>query len=222
MRRLSDVHCRIRSLKSSKKHTRSLYTVIANGAQVTLIGYRDWIIKNKHQTWIKSSGAVGTQSTETLRLVDALSTLVNHAGDAVAIGQLYQGVYCSTSEQSLIAEDQLEWNGVRVESRVKHFGGEQPVHATHPATKKPLRLELAWDGSTKYLLSRKPTKEELKKLPVIVLTLDTPYDPKVSMNVRNIRRMVTHRNRAFTFHEPAGRKLAWTPELLAVRRDQLN
>ena len=92
----------------------------------------------------------------------------------------------------------------------------------HPVTKKPLRLELVWDGSTTYLRTRKPTNEELKKLPVIVLTLDTPYDPKVSMNVRNIRRMVTHRNRAFAFHEPADRKLAWTPELLAVWRARLN
>ena len=73
-----------------------------------------------------------------------------------------------------------------MESRAKHFGGDQCVHVSHPVTKKPLRLELAWDGSTKYLLTRKPTKEELKNLPVIVLTSDAPYDPKVPMKVRNI------------------------------------
>ena len=177
--------------------------MIDNGAQVSLIGHKDWVVKHKHQSWIKSTGALGTQSTEMLRLVNALAILVNHAGDTVAIGQLNQGVYCPTRAQSLIAEDQLEWNEVRVEYRAKHFGGEQCVHLLHPVTKKPLRLELVWDGSTTYLRTRKPTNEELKKLPVIVLTSDTSYDFKVPMNVRNIRRMVTHRNRAFAFHEPA-------------------
>ena len=122
----------------------------------------------------------------------------------------------------MIVEDPLEWNGVRVESRAKHFGGEQCVHTTHPVTNTPLWLELAWDDSTKYFLTMKPAREELKTLPVIVRASDSPYDPKAPMYVKKIWRMVTHRNWAFAFHKPADRKLNWTPELLAVWRARLN
>ena len=85
LRRLYDIHCRIRSLKSSKRYTKPHYTVLDNGSHVTLIGYEDRVIKNKHQSWIKSSGALGTHSIETLRLVDALTVLVNHAGDLLLL-----------------------------------------------------------------------------------------------------------------------------------------
>ena len=97
LRKLYDHHCRIRSLAYSNRYIKSYNTVMDNGAHISLLGYEDWIVLNKHKAWIKSEGALGSQRSETLQIVDARTTLVNKAGVPIAIGQLNQGVYCPSN-----------------------------------------------------------------------------------------------------------------------------
>ena len=83
-----------------------------NGAQQCLFGTKDWLILNRHNKWIVADGPVSTQASESLRLVDAQTTLLDSSGEAIAIAQVNQGMYCATSVQTLLAKDQLEYNGV--------------------------------------------------------------------------------------------------------------
>ena len=96
-------------------------------------------------------GALGGQSTEILRQVDAHTALVDDQGKPIAILVANHAIHCDKSEQSLLAEDQLEFSGVEVYSRAKVFNGRQCILAKHPETGKPFHIDLGWDGSTKFL-----------------------------------------------------------------------
>ena len=88
--------------------------------------------------------------------------MVNHA------------IHCEKSEQSLLAEDQLEFSDVEVYSRAKVFNGRQCILAKHPETGKQFHIDLGWDGSTKFINTRTSSKADLKTLPRIILTNERP------------------------------------------------
>ena len=149
--------------------------------------------------------------------------LLNYRGDAFAIGKVYQALFCPMSDQSLIAEDQLEHHGVQVNSRTKQFGGAQNMIVPHPKSGKPYALGLAWDGSTKYVRNRLPTKTELKRLPPVTLTSDKTYNPyALGDSKTKLRRMVTPRSRAVARVCPARKKYCWNDKLLATWKARLN
>ena len=127
------------------------------------------------------------------------------------------------SDQSLIAEDQLENHGIQVNSRAKKFGGAQNMIVPHPQTEKPYALGLAWDRSTKYVRNRLPTKAELKRLPLVTLTDAKEYNPhEMSEQKAQLRRVITPRCRAVARVCPARKKYCWNDKLLATWKARLN
>ena len=83
---------------------------------------------------------------------------MDDSGKCVAVLWLNQALYCAGLEQSLIAEDQLEYNGVMVHSHAKLFNGKQCIIAKNPKTSKPFKINLGWDGSSKFILTADLTK----------------------------------------------------------------
>ena len=215
---LRQLNQRIQSNSASSPEPNKYVTVVDNGAQQTLIGNEHWRIEKKYNICITACGAVGPRSVEELRIVDASSTLLSNDGSALAVLFANQGISCESSEQTLIAEDQLEHNGVEVHSRAKPFGGRQCIVARHPGTKKAFKIDLGWDGSTKFIRTRYPTQKEKDTLPHIHLTASTPYNPADPNVGTTVRRMITHRNRAFNWSKPEGAKYKWTPRLLTEWR----
>ena len=217
---LKRVATRIRNLNSTRGHS-PYYTVIDNGATQCLVGNVHWTINKQHNTWIGVGGFDGAVKNS-LRLVDAYSTLLDESGARVAVIWLNQALYCPTSPQSLIAEDQLEHNGVEVHSRAKLFSGKQCIIAKHPKTAKQFKIPLGWDGSSKFLITDNTTKKDLKTLPHIHLTSQKAYDPNITCDHKKVNRMVTTRNRAFNWSRPDGRKFDWSLEQLAEWKSRLN
>ena len=125
-------------------------------------------------------------------------------------------------EQSLTAEDQLEYNGVEVHSRTKLFNGKQCIIAKNSKTAKPFKINLGWDGSSKCILTADPTKEDLKTLPHIHLTSKGSYDPQKELKKLKANCIVSSRNHAFEWARHCGRKLKWTPEQLVEWKKPLN
>ena len=174
--RLRSISRKYRST-ATRNSRAAVVTVIDNGAQQCMVGSLHWKIVRKHDTKIRVKGAVGSQPNKILDLVDAAATLVDCYGKPIVVLIVHHALHCVTSEQSLIAEDQLEYNGVNVHSRAKQFGGRQCIIAKHPKTGKDFKIDLGWDGSTKFILTKYPTKDELKTLPQIQLTANIPYKP---------------------------------------------
>ena len=83
----------------------------------------------------------------------------------MAVLWLNQALYCAGLEQSLSAEGPLEYNWVDVHSRAKLFNGKQCIIAENPKTAKPFKINIGWDGSSKFILTADPTKKDLKTLP---------------------------------------------------------
>jgi hypothetical protein len=121
--------------------------------------------------WIRrEGGAEGIKvecfdgaSKRILCLVDAYATLVDDSGACVTDIWLNQALFCLHSQQTLIAEDQLEHNGVEVHSCAKLFSGKHCIIAKHPKTAKQFKIPLGWDGSSKFLLTDTTTKKILSR-----------------------------------------------------------
>ena len=111
-------------------------------------------ILEKYNSWIWVDGPVDPNSTTTLQLVDAYSTLVDDLGRHVTILWLNQALHCASLEQFLMAEDQLEYNGVKVNSHAKLSNEKQCIIAKNPMPAKPFTINLGWDGSSKFFDSR--------------------------------------------------------------------
>ena len=186
-----------RCQKSTTVGGPDIVTVIDNGAMQCLVGNKGWRILVRHPEHVSCEGAFPGSTPEILQIVDAATTLLDERGRGIAIARVNQGMHCPSSEQTLLAEDQLENNGIEVYSRAKAFGGKQCLLVKHPVTAKSMKIQLGWEHSTKFLHTRMPTKRELKELPVIELTSQSPYDPSSPLASQKTRRMVTHHHRAF-------------------------
>ena len=74
--------------------------------------------------------------------MDAYSTLVDDSGKCITMLWLNQALHCASLEQSIIAEDQLEYNGVEVHSGAKLLNGKQCIIAKNPETDKHFKINL--------------------------------------------------------------------------------
>ena len=106
----------------------------------------------------------------------------------------------------------MEYNGVEVHSTAKLFNGKQCIIAKNPKTAKPFKINLGWDGSSKFILTADPTKKDLKTLPHIHLTSKGSYDSQEESKKHKANCMVSSRNRALEWAWPHGMKFKWTPE----------
>ena len=217
---LKRVATRIRNINTKRGHL-PYYTVIDNGATQCLVGNVHWTINKQHNNWIGVEGFDGAFKSS-LRLVDAYSTLLDESGSRVAILWLNQALYCPTSPQSLIAEDQLEHNGVEVNSRAKLFSGKQCIIAKHPKMAKQFRIPLGWDGSSKFLITDNTTKKDLKTLPHIHLTSQKAYNSSITCDRKRVNRMITTCNCTFNWSRPDGCKFNWSLKQLAELKSCLN
>ena len=103
----------------------------------------------------------------------AVTTLLDACGNAKAILKMHQAIVPEVqTHESLFANDQLNWAGVMVEAKPKVWGGNQRLKHDD------WEIDVLWDGSTKFVKIRYPTKEELQKLPTYILTKNEPYDPQ--------------------------------------------
>ena len=217
---LKRVAIQIRNINANRGHL-PYCTVIDNGATQCLVRNVHWTIKKRHNNWIGVEGFDGAFKSS-LRLVDAYSTLLDESGARVAVIWLNQALYCPDSPQSLIAEDQLEHNGVEVHSGAKLFSGKQCIIAQHPKTAKQFRIPLGWDGSSKFLITDNTTKKDLKTLPHLHFTSQKVYDPSISGAHRKVNRTVTTCNRTFNWSRPEGRKFDWSLEQLGEWKSRLS
>ena len=140
-------HCR----KSTTVGGPDIITVIDNGATQCLIGNKGWRILVRHPKHVSCKGAFPGSTPEILQIVDAATTLLDEQGRRIAIARMNQGMHCPLSEQTLLAEDQLENNGIEVHSRAKAFGGKQCLLVNHQVTAKFMKIQLGWKQSTKIL-----------------------------------------------------------------------
>ena len=111
-----------------------------------------WVILKKYDSWIGVDGPVDPDSTVTIHLVDAHSTFVDFSGKHIDVLWLNQALHCASLEQSLIAKDQLEYNGIEVHSHAKLFNGMQCIITKNPNTAKLIKIDMGWDGSSKFIL----------------------------------------------------------------------
>ena len=146
-----------------------IITVIDNGAMQCLVGNKGWRILVRHPELVSCEGAFPGSTPEILQIVDAATMLLDEQGRGIAIARVNQGMHCPSSEQTLLAEDQLENNGIEVHSRAKAFGGKQCLLVKRTGTAKSMKIQLGWEHLTKFLHTRMPTEQELKELLVIEL-----------------------------------------------------
>ena len=173
-----------------------IITVIDNGAMQCLVGNKDWRILARHPEHVSCEGAFLKSTLEIFKIVDAVTMLLDKQGRGIAIAHVNQGMHCPSSEQTLLAADQFENNGIEIHSRAKAFGGKQCLLVKHPVTAKSIKIQLGWEHSTKFLHTRMPTKQELRELLVIELTSRSPYNPSSPLASQKTRQRVTHHNRA--------------------------
>ena len=84
----------------------------------------------------------------------------------------------------------------------------------NPKTAKPFKINLGWDGSSKFILTANSTKKDLMTLPHIYLTSKGSYDYQKESKKCKANRMVSSKNCAFEWAQPQGRKFKWTQDQL--------
>ena len=98
---------------------------------------------------------------------------IDHVGRARALIQEYQGCIAKNPGlESLLASDQLEWNGIQVLDRPIAFGGQQYLQ------RDSWTIPLLLDRMTKFFRLRRPTTKDLKTLPIWNLTSKKDYSPE--------------------------------------------
>ena len=93
-----------------------------------MLGRDIWEIIKNHDKWIDTRGVdLGGSSKmgRRLQLVDARGVVKNILDGKSYIVIIRQAFFNSDSDETLLAEDQIECNGVQVFSRPRVFGGDQ-------------------------------------------------------------------------------------------------
>ena len=147
-------------------------TVFDTGDQQYMIGRDGWDIIKRHDTWIDAQGVnMGGPSKEglCLQLVYARGVLKNLLVWKRYLEILRQDFFNPNSDETLLAEDQIECYGVKVYSRPRVFGGRQLVKARDQVGRS-VKLGISWDGSTRYLDVTPPTREDVARLGYLQFT----------------------------------------------------
>ena len=106
--------------------------VFDTGSHQSMLGRYGWDIINNHDKWIDTRGVDlgGTSKTgRRLQLVDARGVVKNLLDGNSYLVIIRQAFFNSNSDETLLAEDQIECNCVQVFSRPRVFGGDQKVVA---------------------------------------------------------------------------------------------
>ncbi len=122
----------------------------------------------------------------------------------------------------MLAEDQLQCNGVEVHSGAKVFNGLQCIYAQHPTKRGCFTVKLGWDKASKFILTQKPKKGEYKALPHVHLTGNLAYLSGDTCMELTSWHFVTARNCSHLWTRPQGQKFQWKPHVLAEWHAQLN
>ena len=102
------------------------------GAQQSMIGRYGWEIIKRYDTWIHSKGVNLDGSPNAglrLHLLDARGVVKTRWYWKSYLVILGQAFFNPDLDKTLLAEDQIECNGVKVFSRPRVFGGKQLVEA---------------------------------------------------------------------------------------------
>jgi len=144
-----------------------------------MLGDGGWEIIKSHDKWIDTRGVnLGgpSKAGRRLQLVDARGVVKNRLDGKNYLVIIRQAFYNSNSDETLLAEDQIECHGVQVLSRPRVFGGPQKVIAKDQFG-RVVNLAIDWDGSTRYLNVRPPTRAEVSSLRSLEFTSGDPYLP---------------------------------------------
>ena len=153
--------------------------VFDTGAQQSMLGRDGWEIIKNHEKWIETRGVdLGGPSKKGrhLQLVDARGVVKNCLDGKRYLVIIRQAFFNPSSDETLLAEDQIKCYGVQVYSRPRVFGGDQKVVARDQVGRL-VNLAIEWDGSTRYLNVTPPTRVYVSSLSSLEFTSGEPYQP---------------------------------------------
>ena len=81
-----------------------------------------------------------------------------------------------SSDETLLAGDQIECHGVKEYSCPRVFGRKQLVESIYQVG-RVVKLAIEWDGSNRYLDVSPPTRVDVLTLNYLELTSGEPYQP---------------------------------------------
>ena len=111
-----------------------------------------------------------------LQLVDARGVLKNCLDRKRYLIFIRQVFFNPSSDETLLAEDQIDFHGVKAYSRMRVFGGKHFVEARDQVG-RIVKLAIAWYGSTRYPCISPPTKVDVSTLSSLEFTSGNPYQP---------------------------------------------
>ena len=85
-----------------------------------------------------------------LQLIDARGVVKNILNRKRYLFIVRQAFLNTNSEETLLAEDQIECYGVKAQSLPRVFGGKKLINARDQVG-IPVKLGIIWDGFTRYL-----------------------------------------------------------------------
>jgi hypothetical protein len=116
-----------------------------------------------------------------MEIGNGVSTVLGYNGEAIGLIQVNQGYIAPDSRESLLATEQIKWNGINVDTSWDGQGGLISM--------KNGSLRLFFSGTTWFLRLRYTTKKDLATLPRYELTSKKPYKPS-SMLIEQLDLMV--------------------------------
>ena len=153
--------------------------VFDTGAQQSMLGRDGWEIIKPHEKWIDTRGVDLGGSLKTgrrLQLVDARGVVKNRLDGKRYLIIVRQAFFNPSSDETLLAEDQIECHGAKVYYCPRVFGGDQLVVAKDQVGRH-VKLAIEWDGSTRYLNFMPPTRVDVSYLNSLEFTSGETYHP---------------------------------------------
>ena len=130
--------------------------IVDGGTDYSVLG-KGFMVKSKIDDH-DGSFTLNTHCTrEEVERGTGISTYLDYTSRAKALVQVLQGCIAKKSGlESLLARDQIEWNGIKVLDRPIAFERQQCLQSDS------WTIHLLWDGKTKFIRLRRPTKKDLK------------------------------------------------------------
>ena len=111
-----------------------------------------------------------------MQLVDARGVVKNRLDGKRYLIIVRQAFFNQSSDETSLAEDQIDCHSVKVYSCPRVFGGDQLVVAKDQVGHR-VKLEIEWYGSTRYLDISPPTKMDVATLSSLEFTSSEPHQP---------------------------------------------
>ena len=144
-----------------------------------MLGRDDWEIIKNNENWIDTRGVdLGgpSKTGRRLQLVDARGVVKHRLDRKRYLVIIRHAFFNPSSDETLLAEYQIECNGVQVYTRPRVFGGDQKV-VDRDQVGRLANLAIEWDGSTRYLNVTPPTRVDVLSLSSLEFTSGEPYQP---------------------------------------------